>query len=203
MRKFETLLMCIALIAITSCSNKNAPSDDDASKNPLGREVTDAEKRGMRLLKSRQESKKNMTTDKSQNKTSAYRYLISSDEYPIFTNLVKKSRMNKHIHSGDVTVLAPVDSAFNDYPNYKDLMLPGNEELLDEFISYHVVDESMEYKQFSDGVNWTVHAGPTLSLTNKGGIHFGGAHVRSGSIETDLGTIIGMDDLIYFPEFEK
>ena len=80
---------------------------------------------------------------------------------------------------------------------------PGNEELLDEFISYHVVDESMEYKQFSDGVNWTVHAGPTLSLTNKGGIHFGGAHVRSGSIETDLGTIIGMDDLIYFPEFEK
>ena len=38
--------MCIALIAITSCSNKNAPSDDDAnSKNPLGREVTDAEKK--------------------------------------------------------------------------------------------------------------------------------------------------------------
>ena len=110
-------------------------------------------------VKKSSESKKNMTTDKSQNKTSAYRYLISSDEYPIFTNLVKKSRMNKHIHSGDVTVLAPVDSAFNDYPNYKDLMLPGNEELLDEFISYHVVDESMGYKQFSDGVNWTVHAG--------------------------------------------
>ena len=61
----------------------------------------------------------------------------------------------------------------------------------------------MEYKIFSEGTDWQVHAGPTLELSREGGVYFGGAHVRSGSIETDRGIIIGMDDLIYFPKLEK
>jgi uncharacterized surface protein with fasciclin (FAS1) repeats len=81
--------------------------------------------------------------------------------------------------------------------------MPGNETALDEFISYHFVNESLEYKAFSDGDSWTVHAGPTLDLSKDGGIYFGGAHVKSGYIGTDNGTIIGMDDLIFFPELSE
>ena len=200
--------MGLAFVALTSCgesSSKSVETNKNAeqTEKPVVRELTEAEKKGMRLMKSRQDSKRNMISDKSKNMTSAYRYLVSSDEYPIFSNLVKKSRINKHIHSGDVTLLAPVDKAFDDYPRYKELLFAGNEDALDEFISYHIVNESMEYKKFSEGDNWQVHAGPTLELSREGGIYFGGAHVRSGSIETERGAIIGMDDLIYFPKLDK
>ena len=207
MRKIGTILIGLAFVAITSCGDSPNKQDynsnkKDQAESPLGRELTEAEKRGMRLIKSRQDAQRRTVADTSKNKTSTYRYLASSDEYPIFSNLLKKSSISKHIHRYNVTVLAPVDNAFEAYPQYKDLLLPGNEAALDEFISYHVVNESLEYKAFSDGTSWTVHAGPTLELSKQGGIYFGGAHVRSGCIETEKGAIIGLDDIIYFPELE-
>ena len=208
MRKIEILILCLALVMAISCSDSTEPQTADKSskkkpESPLGRDLTGAEKKGMRLMKRRQEARERGVTDKSQNKTSAYRYLISSDEYPIFAKLVKKSSLSKHIHSGDVTLLAPIDRAFEAYPEYKTLLKPGNESALDEFVSYHIVDEPLEYKAFSDGTDWTVHSGTNLQLTKEGGIYFGDAHVRSGSIETDKGTIIGMDDIIYFPSLSR
>ena len=205
MRKIGTILMGLAFVAITSCGDSpnnqaDNTNDKDQAESPLGRELTEAEKRGMKLMKSRQDAKRRTVSDKSKNKSSTYRYLASSDEYPIFSNLVKKSGVNKYMHSSDVTVLAPTDEAFENFPLYKDLLLPGNEEALNLFISYHIVTESLEYKAFSDGDSWTVHAGPTLELSKEGGVYFGGAHVRSGCIETDKGSIIGMDDIIFFPE---
>ena len=204
MIKIETLLLSLALVMATSCSDRTEPQALDKSlkektESPLGRDLSEAEKKGMRLMKRRQEERERGVADKSQNKTSAYRYLISSDEYPIFAKLVKKSSLSKHIHSGDVTLLAPIDRAFEAYPEYKTLLKPGNESALDEFVSYHIVDEPLEYKAFSDGTDWTVHSGTNLKLTKERGIYFGDAHVRSGSIETDKGTLIGMDDIIYFP----
>ena len=200
--------MGLAVVAITSCGDSpNNQADNNNNKeqaeSPLGRELTAAEKRGMKLMKSRQESKRRTVSDRSNNKTSTYRYLATSDEYPIFSNLVKKSGVNKYMHSNEVTVLAPTDEAFENFPQYKNLLLPDNVADLNEFISYHIVIESLEYKAFSDGDSWTVHAGPTLELSKEGGIYFGGAHVRSGYIETDKGSIIGMDDIIFFPEFEE
>ena len=208
MRKIEILILCLALVMAISCSDSTEPQTADKSskkktESPLGRDLTEAEKKGMRLMKRRQEARERGVADKSQNKTSAYRYLISCDEYPIFAKLVKKSSLSKHIHSGDVTLLAPIDRAFEAYPEYKTLLKPGNESALDEFVSYHIVDEPLEYKAFSDGTDWTVHSGTNLQLTKEGGIYFGDAHVRSGSIETDKGTLIGMDDIIYFPSLSR
>jgi uncharacterized surface protein with fasciclin (FAS1) repeats len=204
MRKIATILLGLAFISIISCDeSKTTTEQSESETSVLGREVTEAERRGMRLLKSRQDSKKRTESDTSKNKTSAYRYLTSSDEYPIFTNLMKKSNLSKYIHSADVTVLAPVDIAFEAYPNYKDLMLPGNEEQLDEFISYHLINYPMEYKEFTNETSWEVHAGPVLELSKEGGIYFNEAHVRSGAIETDKGSIIGLDDLVFFPQLPK
>jgi uncharacterized surface protein with fasciclin (FAS1) repeats len=204
MRKIATILLGLAFISITSCSDSDQTTNNTESDTPaLGRELTEAERRGMRLLKSRQDSKRSTESDRSKNKTSAYRYLTSSDEYPIFTTLMTKSTLSKHIHSADVTVLAPVDKAFEDYPNYKDMMLPGNEVLLDEFVGYHIIDYPMEYKEFTDETSWQVHAGPVLELSKEGGVYFNGAHVRSGAIETDKGAILGMDDLVHFPQLPK
>ncbi len=212
MRNIGILLGGVLIITIASCSesiDKTTPSNNEANKtestvkSPVGRELTPDQKEGMRLIKRRHDNKKNSGAVSEKNMTSPYRYLISSDEYPIFTTLVKKSSINKYIHSGNVTVLAPVDDAFKVFPQYKELMLPGNEGLLDEFISYHVVNVGMEYKAFSEGSSWKTNTGESLKISRKGGVYFNGAHVRSGSIDTDNGSIIGMDDLIYFPKIVK
>ena len=55
--------MGLAFVAITSCGDSpNNQADNNKSKgdteSPLGRELTEAEKRGMKLMKSRQESKR-------------------------------------------------------------------------------------------------------------------------------------------------
>lgn len=212
MKKNYLTLFSLALLLIYSCNTSDSNIDKDAldktstssvnkQEKPEGlKNLTEAEKRGMRLLDRRQKATKEASAVQENNMTSPYKYLTTSDEYPIFTVLMSKSGLAKHIHSAGITLLAPVDQAFDDYPFYKELLLPKNKEELDNFIAYHIVNISVDYKQFTDDDSWTVYAGPTLSLTNKGGILFNGAQVRSGSIDTDNGFIIGMNDLVYYPK---
>jgi uncharacterized surface protein with fasciclin (FAS1) repeats len=212
MTKTTLTLFSLALVLIFSCNTSDSPDTTDSldptstpsspkkEKPESLNNLTEKEKQGMRLLKRRQEATKEALSVKEKNMTSPYKYLTTTDEYPIFTSLMSRSILSKHIHSAGVTVLAPVDKAFDDYPYYKELLLPINKEELDNFIAYHIIDTPLEYKVFSVGDSWRVHAGLLLSLTKKGGINFNGAHVRSGSVDTDHGMIIGMDDLVFYPK---
>jgi uncharacterized surface protein with fasciclin (FAS1) repeats len=212
MTKTTLTLFSLALVLIFSCNTSDSPNTSDSldqtstqstpkkEKPESLNNLTEKEKQGMRLLKRRQEATKEALSVKEKNMTSPYKYLTTTDEYPIFTSLMSRSILSKHIHSAGVTVLAPVDKAFDDYPYYKELLLPINKEELDNFIAYHIIDTPLEYKEFSVGDSWRVHAGLLLSLTKKGGINFNGAHVRSGSVDTDHGMIIGMDDLVFYPK---
>ena len=207
-RIMTTLSICACILS--SCSSINSKDADtplpssDKKEIPEGlKNLTETEKRGMHLLKRRQEEKNSTAQVKEKNMSSVYKYLTTSDEYPIFTKLMRKSAISKHIHSQNVTVLAPVDRAFDIFPEYKSLLRPENEALLNAFISYHVIDIAYDYKEFTANTELTVHAGESFALTNKNGIHFNGAHVRSGSINTNLGSIIGMDDLIFYPKLTK
>ncbi|MDG2311537.1 MAG: fasciclin domain-containing protein [Flavobacteriales bacterium] len=204
-RFMTTLSFCACILFSCSSIDKDTPlPSSDKKEIPEGlKNITEAEKRGMRLIKRRLEEKNNTAQVKEKNLSSVYKYLTTSDEYPIFTSLMRKSAISKHIHSQNVTVLAPVDRAFDIFPEYKYLLRPENEALLNEFISYHVIDIAYDYKEFTINTQLTVHAGESLELTNKNGIHFNGAHVRSGSINTNLGSIIGMDDLIFYPKLTK
>ena len=206
MTKTTMMLFSLALVLIFSC-NTSDPLDQTSTQSSPKKEkpeslnnLTEKEKQGMRLLKRRQKVTQEALSVKEKNMTSPYKYLTTTDEYPIFTSLMSRSILSKHIHSAGVTVLAPVDKAFDDYPYYKELLLPINKEELDNFIAYHIIDTPLEYKEFSVGDSWTVHAGHSLSLSTKGGVNFNGAHVRSGSVNTDHGMVIGMDDLVYYPK---
>ena len=212
MTKTTLTLFSLALVLIFSCNNSESPNTSDSldpTSTPSSPEnnkpeslnnLTEKEKQGIRLQKRRQEATKRALSVQEKNMTSPYKYLTTTDEYPIFTSLMSRSNLSKHIHSAGVTVLAPVDKAFDDYPYYKELLLPLNKEELDNFIAYHIIDTPLEYKEFSVGDSWTVHAGHSLSLSTKGGVNFNGAHVRSGSVNTDHGMVIGMDDLVYYPK---
>jgi len=217
MTKTTLTLFSLALVLIFSCNTSDSTNTPDSlaptsttttssskkDKPESLKNLTEAEKQGMRFQKRRQKAAQEASAVQQKNMTSPYKYLTTSDEYPIFTSLMSRSILSKHIHSAGVTVLAPVDKAFDDYPDYKELLLPLNKEELDNFIAYHIIDTPLEYKEFSVGDSWRVHAGFILGLTKKGGINFNGAHVRSGSIDTDRGMIIGMDDLVYYPKISR
>jgi uncharacterized surface protein with fasciclin (FAS1) repeats len=204
MRKFITFTLGLLLITFTSCNSNNKSETPVKKENEaqLGRELTKEETRAMERIENRN-LKKNESRNKSKNNLiSPYRYLISSEDYPIFTELVKSSNLSKHIHSAGVTVLAPKDEAFNAYPKYRKLLEQGNKTLLDEFISHHIINTIYEYKEFSEDGRYTVHAGKSYILDNRSGITFNGAHVRTDVVVTEAGTIIGFDDLVYFPEIK-
>jgi uncharacterized surface protein with fasciclin (FAS1) repeats len=217
MTKTTLTLFSLALVLIFSCNTSDSTNTPDSlaptsttttssskkDKPESLKNLTEAEKQGMRFQKRRQKAAQEASAVQQKNMTSPYKYLTTSDEYPIFTSLMSRSILSKHIHSAGGTVLAPVDKAFDDYPDYKELLLPLNKEELDNFIAYHIIDTPLEYKEFSVGDSWRVHAGFILGLTKKGGINFNGAHVRSGSIDTDRGMIIGMDDLVYYPKISR
>ena len=212
MTKTTMMLFSLALVLIFSCNTSDSPNTSDSldqtstqsspkkEKPESLNNLTEKEKQGMRLLKRRQKATQEALSVKEKNMTSPYKYLTTSDDYPIFTSLMSRSGLSKHIHSAGITLLAPVDRAFDDYPYFKELLLPKNKEKLDNFIAYHIVNISVDYNQFTDDDSWTVYAGPTLSLTKQGGIQFNGANVRSGSVDTENGFIIGMDDLVYYPK---
>ena len=213
MTKNTITLFSLAIMLIFACNTSDAPTSSDSlaptsapsstqKEKPRSREDL-KEKQGIRLLKKPlQESAKRALSVKEKNMTSPYKYLTTSDEYPIFTYLMSRSNLTKHIHNAGVTVLAPVDKAFDDYPNYKELLLPINQEELDNFIAYHIIDTPLSDKAFSLGDSWRVHAGIILSITRGEGVNFNGAQVRSGSLETDLGVIIGMDDVVFYPKIK-
>ncbi|MDG2363872.1 MAG: fasciclin domain-containing protein [Flavobacteriales bacterium] len=216
MTKNTITLFSLAIMLIFACNTSDAPTSSDSlaptsapsstqKEKPRSREdLKEKEKQGIRLPKKPlHESAKKALSMKEKNMTSPYKYLTTSDEYPIFTYLMSRSNLTKHIHNAGVTVLAPVDKAFNDYPNYKELLLKINQEELDNFIAYHIIDTPLSDKAFSLGDSWRVHAGLILSITRGEGVNFNGAHVRSGSVNTDHGMIIGMDDLVYYPKISR
>jgi len=212
MTKTTISLFSLAIMLIFACNTSDAPTSSDSlaptsapsstqKEKPRSlKDLTEKEEHGMKILKPRREAAKGALSVKEKNMTSPYKYLTTSDEYPIFTYLMSRSILTKHIHNAGVTVLAPVDKAFDDYPNYKELLLPINQEELDNFIAYHIIDTPLSYKAFSLGDSWRVHAGLILSITRGEGVNFNGAQVRSGSVETDLGVIIGMDNLVFYPQ---
>lgn len=206
MRKFITFTLGLLLITFTSCNsnNKSETPTKKESTAQLGRELSKEEKKGMQRIEERNKQSRDVRNMSENNLISPYRYLISSEDYPIFAQLVKQSKISKHIHSAGVTVLAPKDAAFDAHPDYKILLEKGNEDLLDEFISHHIINTPYDYKEFSDDGNnrFTVHAGNSYILETRGGITFNGAHVRTETVITEAGTIIGLDDLVYFPEIK-
>ena len=179
MRKFITFTFGLLLITFTSCNSNNKSETPVKKENEaqLGRELTKEETRAMERIENRN-LKKNESRNKSKNNLiSPYRYLISSEDYPIFTELVKNSNLSKHIHSAGVTVLAPKDEAFNAHPNYRKLLEEGNKTLLMNSF-HHIINTIYEYKEFSEDGRYTAHAGKSYILDNSG-ITFNGAHVRT------------------------
>ena len=93
---------------------------------------------------------------KEENTLSPYRYVTSTERYTIFGSLVKASSLSRSIHSQGVTLLCPIDDAFEADSNWKTLLREENRQALDNWIGRHVIPIVMRYEDFKTKKNiWT------------------------------------------------
>lgn len=191
--QWSKLALSIFLISCGS-SDGDQPVDLNPSKkmSPAGRQSMDRQAEdAMRL--------REMNQVEEENKLSPYRYVISTERYSIFGKLLNQSTHSKTVHSRGVTLLAPTDKAFEAFDNWKMMLGKGNQDMLDDFIAHHVVTPILSYESFKSADSHETIAGDSFDVIREGGIYFNGAHVRSGSIATENGIVIGMDDVVYIP----
>lgn len=153
-----------------------------------------------KMVQKHEENKREITATE-ENITSPYRYLITTEDFSHFGDLLKESSISKHIHSAGVTVLAPRNSAMEAHDSaWKLLLKNGDTEAIDAFIAQYVVDERVPYKDIKERNYVTNHAGEPLKIITEGGITIAGASISTEEIETRNGIVLVMNELYALPE---
>ena len=193
------LLFAIALFFMLGCDAGNAEAGSQneqpnpASKtSPAARETMDRRTRDAVRFQE-------LNAVKVENKISPFRYVTSTPQFSIFAQLVKASTHSRVIHGNGVTLLCPTDAAFAQMDNWKLLLRSGNQEEIDDFVAHHVLLDVMTYNDFKLLDRHETLAGEDVVVETTDGIFANDAHVRSGYVATENGSVIGLDDIMYVP----
>ena len=187
---------CITgLLCVTGCtdSSPETPETPAAKMSPAGRQSMERQSRDVQRFQE-------LNKVQVENKISPYRYVISTERYSQFGQLVKASIHSRTIHTSGVTLLCPTNEAFGDWDKWKQLLKDGNRNEIDDFVSNHVILGTMTYDDFKAKEMHATLAGTTLNISTRGGITANGARVRSGHVFTENGSVIGLDEVAYVPE---
>ena len=217
MRLNQLLIALSLFVFLASCGTDEAPQQKpETSTNPESSQVQETapdqpvigqqspEKAEIaRQAREKFEEQKQTLLKEKNNTTSPYKYIITNDSYSIFASMVKKSTVSKHIHGGMVTLLAPKNRAFDDYPNYANLLKDGNESQLDEFINHYILDKMYTYKAIKAESTVETHAGIPQKINDRGGITVGGASISQDEVFTSQGNVIGMNELYFVADAIK
>jgi uncharacterized surface protein with fasciclin (FAS1) repeats len=174
---------------------QQAPNVGEEDKTKLVNKLPDENDEMARVEKERVKRELTATVN---NVTSPYRYVISSDQFTVFAELVKASTLSKHIHSGNVTLLAPKNEAFDGY-DYEALLKPENSRKLDDFVASYILDKAYDYKALKEEKMIKNHLGNFLRVNTEGSVTIEGAGVTAAEIPTNSGVIIAMLELYYKP----
>lgn len=202
-------LTFLACVATTGCQHEDQPESNRAPQTaPAPASATEpggmsrlspAARENLERRQSEQERLHDLAQVQVENTLSPYRYITSTERYSIFGGLVKASSHSRTIHGSGVTLLAPTDEAFEKFGNWKMMLRQGSQTELDEFVAHHVLESIMTYEEFKTKEEHETLGGESFEVGNRGGISFNGAHVRSGHVATENGTVIGLDDVVYIP----
>jgi len=189
------IVVAATLVACTETSTSSAPNEVPTPSKKTSPAARESMERRTNEVSRLQE----LNRVEVENKMSPYRYVISTQRYSIFGQLVKLSTHSRTIHSSGVTLLCPTDEAFENMDNWKLLLRKGNQEELDDFVAHHVLPAVMTYEEFKLKDQHNTLAGDEMAVSTRGGIFANDAHVRSGHVTTENGSVLGLDDVAYVP----
>jgi len=104
---------------------------------------------------------------------------------------------------GPFTVFAPTDEAFAALPEglVEALLLPENEQLLVDILTYHVVSGAVLSTDLAEGDVETVE-GQTVAVSLDGGVFINEAEVVTADVEADNGVIHVIDAVLLPPDVD-
>ncbi|MGP1384340.1 MAG: fasciclin domain-containing protein [Thainema sp.] len=100
------------------------------------------------------------------------------------------------------TVFAPTDEAFNQLPEgtLDQLLLPENQELLRQILTYHVVPQAVTSSEIQPGEVSTVEGSPVNLQVDGSSVMVNEAMVTQPDIEASNGVIHAIDQVILPPQ---
>ena len=198
MKPVSFLTVLLLAVGLHSCDSTSSKQNPEPIPNPSSK-ISPAARQTMDRRTEEAQRLQELNKVSVENKLSPYRYVISTERYSIFGQLVKASSHSRAIHGSGVTLLCPTDEAFESFDNWKMMLRKGNQEELDEFVAHHVLPIIMTYEDFKVKDAHNSLSGDAIVVSTKGGIYANSAHVRSGYIPTENGSIIGLDEVVFIP----
>ena len=189
----------LTVVGMQSCSSSSDPEASKEVEQTTASKISPAGRQSMDRRTDEVMRFQEMNKVEVENKISPYRYVISTERYSIFGQLVKASTHSRTIHGSGVTLLCPTDEAFDSFDNWKMMLRRGSQQELDDFVANHVLPITLTYEDLKKKDKHTNLAGETIEMNLRGGVAANGAHVRSGYIHTDRGTVIGLDGVVFVP----
>ena len=189
----------LTVVGMQSCSSSSAPEASKKVEQTPASKISPAGRQSMDRRTDEVMRFQEMNKVAVENKISPYRYVISTERYSIFGQLVKASSHSRTIHGSGVTLLCPTDEAFDSFDNWKMMLRRGSQQELDDFVANHVLPITLTYEDLKKKDTHTNLAGENIEMNLRGGVSANGAHVRSGYIPTDRGNVIGLDGVVFVP----
>ena len=127
--------------------------------------------------------------------------LASAQSFSTFLKALEQSGVTEELRAaGPFTVFAPTDMAFNRIPpnTLRDLMKSGNEELLYDIMSYHVVPGEVHADSLQPGQNFTTLGGQHLSSCKDqaGAICLDRSHIIQADVACVNGILHAVDKVL-------
>lgn len=129
----------------------------------------------------------------------------SSDEFSTLAEAIEAADLTETLSaSGPITVFAPTNEAFAALPEgvLEELLLPENQDLLRQVLTYHVVQQEVAAADVTTGEVLTA-AGTPLTLTvdeATGDVMVNEAMVVEPDIQASNGIVHGIDQVILPPD---
>lgn len=120
-----------------------------------------------------------------------------------FTEAVEAAGLTETLsQDGSYTVFAPTDEAFEQLPEgtLDQLLLPENQDLLQQILTYHVVPQAVTSSEIQPGEVNTVEGTPVNIQVSDGSVMVNDAMVTQPDIEASNGVIHAIDQVILPPQ---
>ncbi|MGG6238303.1 fasciclin domain-containing protein [Nodosilinea sp. AN01ver1] len=129
----------------------------------------------------------------------------SSEEFSTLAQAIEAADLTEALSAeGPITVFAPTNEAFEALPEgtLDELLLPENQELLRQVLTYHVIEEEVTAAEATSGEVPTVAGTPlTLEVDEASGdVMVNEAMVVEPDIQASNGIIHGIDQVILPPD---
>lgn len=185
-----------SVVAVSACSPEEdidavAPTTDD----PAAVDGTDSAEEPMAS---------DMETDASAN-GSIVEVASNAGSFNTLTQAIEAAGLTETLsqEGSSYTVFAPTDEAFNQLPEgtLDQLLLPENQELLSQILTYHVVPQAVTAEELQSGEVSTVEGSPVnVEVGPDGNVMVNDAMVTQPDIQASNGVIHVIDQVILQPQ---